>query len=293
LKADINKFIVVKFKHSRLIELIFHFIVLLIPLSWIYLLSRFTRLNICRNSKIYIISKAFARGIFIMRFNEDFLAGVMLPWMVYVVIPIDGLDMQPHVWIWNDYEWVCKPCKGGVVIDVGAHVGLFTLKCLKVFKVDKVVAIEPHPANYLLLKRNIYLNRFQDRVLALRVAAGSRDGYAELYLSKYSHSHSLIFKGLGSINVQLATIDSLIEKLSRVDFVKIDVEGYEIEVIKGMRKLVNMFKPVIVMEVFKNNVTYVKKIMDELGYNIKTFPDLFTPQYHIHCTPANNNTISS
>jgi len=49
-----------------------------------------------------------------------------------------------------------------------------------------------------------------------------------------------------------------------------------------------MFKPVIVVEVFKNNVTYIKKIMNELGYNTKTFPDLFTPNYHIHCTPSAN-----
>ncbi|MEM2304826.1 MAG: FkbM family methyltransferase [Candidatus Methanomethylicia archaeon] len=286
MKARISDFIVVKFKYSRFIELILHFIILLIPLSWIYLISRFTKLSF-PNTRIYILSKAFVRGIVVRRFN-GFLAGLMFPWSLYVIMPEDGLDMQPHVWIWNDYERIWKPRRGDVVIDIGAHVGLFTLKCIKVFNVGRIIAIEPHPVNYLLLNENLKLNNYQNIANTLRVAVGGEAGSAKLYLSRYSFCHSLVFNEANtSINVQLATLDDLVEslKLQRVDFIKIDVEGYEVEVLKGMINTLTMFKPVIVMEVLNSNIMEVKKILSKLGYNVKTFPDLFTQHYYMHCLP--------
>ncbi|MEM1546066.1 MAG: FkbM family methyltransferase, partial [Candidatus Methanomethylicia archaeon] len=119
-------------------------------------------------------------------------------------------------------------------------------------------------------------------------AVGGEAGSAKLYLSRYSFQHSLVFNEANtSINVQLATLDDLVEslKLQRVDFIKIDVEGYEVEVLKGMINTLTMFKPVIVMEVLNSNIMEVKKILSKLGYNVKTFPDLFTQHYHMHCLP--------
>jgi len=128
-----------------------------------------------------------------------------------------------------------------IVVDVGAHVGLFTLKVAKSVKL--AIAAEPHPLNYKLLTMNIVLNKLKN-VIPVKLALSNYSGRACLYLSKDSTSHTLggwffRLRSGETLEVEVETLDRLIDelKVDKVTFVKIDVEGAELDVLKGSQRV--------------------------------------------------------
>lgn len=149
--------------------------------------------------------------------------------------------------------------KSRIIVDVGAYCGYYTLLGASLVKKGGTVfAIEPEPSNYKVLAENVKMNRYQNVVLVNK-AAYSRIGTAKLYLSfRNSGSHSLLdhpYLDKCSIDVKTTTVDNLLKSVGyRCDLIKIDAEGAELEVIKGMRKTLNANKNIkIIMELFKPN----------------------------------------
>jgi len=135
-----------------------------------------------------------------------------------------------------------------VIIDVGAHVGVFTLKASRKAKEGKVIAIEPHPQNYMLLLKNITINKLEN-VIPINLALSDSEGVAKLYISRKSLGHTIKEKRIelsreefsthiSYIEVETKTLDQVVNELglSKVDFIKIDVEGAELDVLKGATK---------------------------------------------------------
>lgn len=177
--------------------------------------------------------------------------------------------------------------KGDAVIDVGAHIGLFTLKCL-CQGATLVIAVEPHPDNARLLRTNISMNKLDDKVILIEAAAGSKRGKAKLYISKESGRHSLLsseYELKTSINVNLVTLDEIASKLHRIDYVKIDVEGSELEVVKGSEEIIKRFKPIFVIETHKKKLAYLAKVFHHHGYAYEIFPYGYHGQIHLYARP--------
>ena len=136
---------------------------------------------------------------------------------------------------------------GMVVIDVGAHVGYYTLLAAqRVGPTGKVYTFEPEPDNHALLLKNIELNGYRN-VVATREAVSHRVGSSTLYLTGLDNGrHSMYHNGLperGSVVVETTTLDSFLESQGwpRVDLVKIDVEGAEMSVLTGMDRLLREY----------------------------------------------------
>ena len=94
-----------------------------------------------------------------------------------------------------------------------------------------------------------------------------------LYISHGSHLHSVVLKHRGeqgSIRVKTRTVDSTVHelKLSKVDLIKIDVEGAEVEVIEGAKSTLTRFNPIIVAEVFRFNFRKFVKLLSDLNYKV-------------------------
>lgn len=139
------------------------------------------------------------------------------------------------------FQETIKP--GMVVVDIGAHVGYYTLLAAKqVGPTGKVYAFEPEQDNHALLLKNIRMNGYNN-VVAARMALSDRAGTSTLYLTGLdSGRHSMYHHGLperGSAPVETTTLDSFLasEEWPRVDLVKIDVEGAEVAVLDGMTRL--------------------------------------------------------
>ncbi len=133
------------------------------------------------------------------------------------------------------------------VVDVGANVGYYLLLFEKYIKpAGEVVCIEPSHENLQELKGNIEVNKLTN-VKLFEAAIGMED--SNIGLSEGINS-KVIDKDHGDYQVTLSKLDSLVA--DKVDFLKIDVEGYEGQVLKGAYEIINRDKPVLFLELHPN-----------------------------------------
>lgn len=143
-----------------------------------------------------------------------------------------------------------------VAVDVGAHVGFISSDLLRFF--DDVYAFEPHPANYRCLKKNL------PRVHAAPVALGAETKRISL------HSPAMSNSGAWEITegdfVKQKTLDAY--NFPVLDFLKIDVQGAEVDVLTGARKTLERLQPTVLVECYQNNVPNyeIQDFMVSLGY---------------------------
>ncbi len=132
------------------------------------------------------------------------------------------------------------PKEGDTVIDIGAHIGRYTIpSSKKVCNTGKVVAIEADPENFELLKRNIALNKLTN-VLPLNYAVFSTRTRMKLYEQSASAKYNSLMlaraaKTKNYVEVNADTLDNILKlnEVNQVNWIKIDVEGAEFEVLKG------------------------------------------------------------
>ena len=156
-----------------------------------------------------------------------------------MIIPRDSVPVFIEIFHDCVYEQFSSPGIGNIVIDAGAHAGMFTMKAAKlVGDSGLVVAIEPEPSNLALLQRNIESHSLTN-VKVVSEAALNEKTTVKLYLQDLSGEHSLSRRSGDYIEVSADSLDNIVSKLGldRVDFVKIDVEGAELETLKGAEKV--------------------------------------------------------
>jgi len=121
-----------------------------------------------------------------------------------------------------------------VFFDVGANAGSYSLLAAGVCA-SRGVAIEPVQSTFKLLAKNIALNGLEDKVLIINSAAGAMKGLLTFTSDQDTTNHVVAGNELTeeSVSVAVVPIDSLIDNFSPV-LIKIDVEGYETEVLRGM-----------------------------------------------------------
>jgi len=121
---------------------------------------------------------------------------------------------------------------GDYVVDVGANIGDTTL-CFssRVGDSGLVVAIEPHPRTFHYLQGNLRLNRTKN-VSALNIALGSQRGEVQFIDQKQDDMNRVVENG-GSLRVSIKALDDIVDPHRRVNFLKLDVEGFELPVLRG------------------------------------------------------------
>ncbi|MEM3680040.1 MAG: FkbM family methyltransferase [Metallosphaera sp.] len=134
-------------------------------------------------------------------------------------------------------EDFCPICgKEPVVVDIGAHIGTFTVRWAK--KLGRIrgllISVEPEPTNYALLRMNLLLNRIKN-VITVPAAINSSTGEGKLYLHGLT-GHSLVLQSSTFIRVRKYTLDDLMEKLGvKASLIKINAEGSELQILMGAR----------------------------------------------------------
>ena len=161
----------------------------------------------------------------------------------------------------------------GLMIDIGANVGLFTLLLSDIM--DQVILFEPNPLAAQRAKENINLNHLNAAVYA--VAVSSNDGYIFLEDRGGTDSTNMTVRNLRDSafpvrKVPCTTLDNFLDLKSSlsVSLIKIDVEGHENDVIKGMNKTLINLRPQIVMFEYLQRTNFVetKALFDAAGYRI-------------------------
>lgn len=175
---------------------------------------------------------------------------------------------------------------GMAVIDVGAHIGYYTLlSCALVGPKGKVYAFEPEERNYNLLIKNIELNDFQNAV-PVRQAVSNTTGLARLFLNNDAIRYSLFprkRKRSKTGIVETTTLDDFLAGCGwpRIDLVKIDAEGAELAALEGMIGLMERNHDLkLVIELAPKNLaqagTTSAKLLEKLdsaGYSIQLVVD--------------------
>ena len=176
-------------------------------------------------------------------------------------------------------ELVSQTIKLGMTcLDIGGNIGYYALlESLAVGQHGKVIAIEPSPDNFKYLQNNLKLQNATN-VESFNFAAGNKNGFVNfLIYEETSNSCLVVPEGQEDrwpgkiIKVPVKQIDSFIDELGikKIDFVRMDVEGYEFHILEGMRQTIQKFKPMFQIEVHKNIMgkNNTKKFIQEFQKN--------------------------
>ena len=175
------------------------------------------------------------------------------------------LDPNDHVsrriaenGVWEPETWrVVEPHlqRGATLVDVGAHIGYYSLKAAgRVGPNGRVIAIEPDPDTVRKLQENIRANDARNITVQPVACAGS-EAILEFFAARNNPTISSISRanaseGAISIRVRARPLDAILHDVatSRVDVLKIDVEGAELQVLKGAQETLTRYHPLLVVE---------------------------------------------
>lgn len=187
--------------------------------------------------------------------------------------------------------------EGDVVIDVGAHVGYYTLLMAQlVGKNGKVYSFEPDPVNFELLKKSVEINGFENVVLIQKAVSDTTEKI-KLFLGDNDSAINRIYDAkLGdakkSIDVESITIDEYFKENDKLfNFIKIDSEGSEAKIINGMEKFLTKNRKLIMMTEFFPFL--IKKSGDEPKQYLKSLENSGFELYNILDDNKETNKINS
>jgi FkbM family methyltransferase len=201
--------------------------------------------------------------------------------MYYHPLILDEVLMMSG--LWEIYEKrVLTVAPNDVFIDVGAHIGSYTIPIAK--KAQKVIAFEPNKYTFELLTKNISLNNLTN-IEAYNVAVSKKRGvvsftyedqssYSRIIDSDQSTSVAVVenVKAHDNNNIHLVNtidLDGVLLKEDRVDWIKIDVEGHELDVLEGAMQTIRMHKPKIIIEIWSRNMEKIKTMTHSFGYSME------------------------
>lgn len=164
---------------------------------------------------------------------------------------------------------------GDVFIDIGANIGLFSLNASKIVgNRGKVVAFEAFSSNFKQFKNNILINNFKN-IISENKAISNQNSTIEILYNEEDHNIGMASAFLKDFTskeiVESTTLDEYASthNISKIDLIKIDIEGGEYNAILGMAKILTNSKPRVIMEI--NHQT-----LQDSGHTEKEIIDLFS-----------------
>jgi len=197
---------------------------------------------------------------------EDPLISRVLKWRPKTT---DGFIIA-EIFFGECYDKLRPIREGEVVVDAGAHIGVFTVRAsLKVGETGKVYAFEPERENFKYLSLN---TKGLENVEIFEMALWSSEGSKTLYHSKGNTGGHSMFSYSGreaAYEVKTVRLDDVVT--GKVDFLKMDVERSELEVLRGAEKILEKHRPYIAAELHEGPrlVDAVISFLSKYGYKRK------------------------
>lgn len=169
------------------------------------------------------------------------------------------------------------------VFDVGANHGQSALRFEKAFPKAEILSFEPVAANFKILNSNC---ENKPRIRTINKGLGEHSGKVKIGLSQNPGRHSLhlLQEGGDVEEIEISTVDTVMEEsdISFIDLLKIDVEGFEIEVLKGGEKALegNQVRFIFAECIFAPVETYPHTLFEDLTKYLERFGFAFFGCYH-------------
>ncbi|MXO90663.1 FkbM family methyltransferase [Pontixanthobacter aquaemixtae] len=207
-----------------------------------------------------------------------------------MVVPGADISILPHLIRDGYFDEALTSVINGMLrpgmtfVDIGANFGTYTVIGAQIVGPQgRVVAIEPVPPIGQMLFETVAMNGFDDRCEVLRVAAGAEDGTATIFGFGSRQGGNTLLEHIADDardklgqevtqhEVPVRTLDGIVEELelTRIDFMKIDVEGFEQQVLKGGRKTIQSMRPTLLLE-------WHACFFDERGNDPRAYYDVLT-----------------
>jgi FkbM family methyltransferase len=202
--------------------------------------------------------------------------------------------------------------KGDHVLDIGGNIGQTGLRMAeKVGPTGSVVSFEPYPPTFQKYEKNLSLNKiYQPLIRIENIGLGTTETTVKMFQpcatnsGSYRMLHNDADNPEGLIDVEITTLDKYVQKhsIAKVDFIKIDVEGFEFNVLRGAENTLLKFKPCMYIEIDDGNLkdqgSSGKEVIEWLGkkgylitradtkepISVSKYPA--DPHYDIYCKPA-------
>jgi FkbM family methyltransferase len=222
-----------------------------------------------------------------LELNKERLAVIKTGYDI-LVIPDDlGISLELSVYGIHEpitTEMISRKLKKGMVcVDIGANIGYYALlESKKVGQYGKVIAIEPSPISFSYLEKNLK-SRHQSKYETYNFACSNNDTTSCFLISSKSNMSKIVketdkvLNGTKKIFVTTKKLDSiLLKNESKIDFLRMDIEGNELNVILGAKNIIKKFKPIIQLEMhshilgYSNTKTLLEFFRDE-NYEITSF----------------------
>ncbi|MCL1786311.1 MAG: FkbM family methyltransferase [Alphaproteobacteria bacterium] len=158
--------------------------------------------------------------------------------------------------------------KNATILDIGANVGNHTL--FFAFNAGggaaRIHSFEPVPETYRMLAKNVEINGLEKIVTTHNVGLGDKESAADIMLCHPRNiGNAILTEGAGSLKIK--RLDDIDLGKDKIDFVKIDVEGFELKTLVGARRTLEKHKPPVYIESFDNMIAAVKEFFKSMGYN--------------------------
>jgi FkbM family methyltransferase len=167
-------------------------------------------------------------------------------------------------------------------LDIGANIGIYTLLAAHKIKHGKIYSFEPNPKNYERLLENIHINQFH-QVLPSQIALSDRQGSVTLELNQSDSTSRISLDGSTAVgvNVPTDTLDALFQQEIPDHLVagKIDVEGAEVMVFRGAKRLLTERLPIVWIVEILGDLNDASKLSKDTHELI----DIFEDQGYIFC----------
>jgi FkbM family methyltransferase len=154
--------------------------------------------------------------------------------------------------------------KFNTAIDVGGHIGFYSSAMLDTFK--NVIAFEPSPTNFKCFEKNA------SKATVYQVGLGDVNKEVDLFIAEDNSGNNSIVEnfGEGKVTIQVKTLDSF--NFKNIDLIKIDVQGYEEQVLLGAKETISKNKPIVIAELITHKDSPPNKaaldIMSGYGYKV-------------------------
>lgn len=162
--------------------------------------------------------------------------------------------------------------KKGILLDIGSNIGNHTLYFFKNNIIKSAYCFEPVKDTFQILQKNIEINNLQNKVKLFNIGVGESQGTAQIASYNKSNTGSSQLKISNKGDIPIIAIDE-INFEQNISLVKIDVEGFELSVIKGMLNTLKIHKPLIFIEIRNQFFEEIIAHLQALGYEFKKIDD--------------------